>query len=218
MSNKEQILKLSGEVLRFSRNTICVNLRFMDAPLSRLMYVAAPKIFFGTDGRHLAYNPAYLLKCYTKSSNFTAQMLFHSVLHCVFRHNFIGAGIDRRLWDIACDIAVAGIIGSFDSKAFETQETSRRMQHCAKLENDVGLLTAEILYRYFSDMNFPQSRLDTLAEIFCTDDHSLWYMDDDKKAAIGIGQSGAGDGSDNQANDSSDNNNSDGQRSDTSGI
>ena len=91
------------------------------------------------------------------------------------------------------------------------------MKHCAKLEHDVGLLTAERIYRYFSDVNFPQSRLDTLAEIFCADDHSLWYMDDDEKAAIGIGQSGAGDSSDDQDNDGSGNNNGngDGQSSDT---
>ena len=187
MPKNEQIKKLSGEVLRFSRNTILVNLRFMDAALSRLKPVENEEIPFGTDGRHLAFVPKYLLKRYAENSNFTVRDLLHTVLHCVFRHNFVDPNIDRDLWNISCDIAVESIINSFEMKSVENEKMSEQMNKTAELERSVSSLTAEKLYRYFCE-NRP-SQLDTLAELFKADDHRLWYMTDDEKASLGIGSS-----------------------------
>ena len=215
MPDYEQITKLSGEILRFSRNTILVNLRFMDAALSRLKPVPNEQIFFGSDGKHLAYIPKYLLKRYAADSNFTVRDHLHTVLHCVFRHNFIDPYVDRELWDLACDIAVESIINGFEMKSVETAAMTEQIKAAAELEKAAGMLTAEKLYNYFCEQK-PQER-DALAELFRADDHQLWYMTDDQKNSAGIGNDNNNDDNDsddqneNEKDKNNDNNNSDDQ-------
>ena len=65
--NEEQNAKLhnlAADVLRLSRNTLLVNLRFMDAALSRLEAVPVEKVTFATGGRYLVYDPRHVLRCY----------------------------------------------------------------------------------------------------------------------------------------------------------
>jgi predicted metal-dependent peptidase len=192
MSDKEKLTSLSGEVLRFSRNTILVNLRFLDAALSRLKPVETQEITFGTDGRYLAFEPKYLLKRYAENSNLTVRDYLHTVLHCVFRHNFVDPNIDRELWDLSCDIAVESIINSFDLKAVNVPAMDTQKKESASLEKTAGMLTAEKLYRYFSENRPPQTRLDFLSELFHADDHRLWYMTDDERTAAGVGKGSSG--------------------------
>ena len=54
--------KLAADVLRLSRNTLVVNLRFLDAALSRLGPMATEEISLATDGRTLAYDPRHILR------------------------------------------------------------------------------------------------------------------------------------------------------------
>ncbi len=211
MKDNKQILKLSGEVLRFSRNTIILNLRFMDSALSRLKPTISAEIPFGTDGKHLVYVPKYILKRYAENSNLMVRDYLHTVLHCVFRHNFVSPAINRELWDISCDIAIESIINSFSTAVFETPSSKKQTQICARLEKTAGMLTAEKLYRYFCDNEPSQSELDELAGIFSADDHRLWYMTDDEKESIGAGDNGSDSGENNDSNDvsgTSDNNDS----------
>ena len=56
--------KLAADVLRLSRNTLVVNLRFLDAALSRLEPMATEEISLATDGRTLAYDPRHILRQY----------------------------------------------------------------------------------------------------------------------------------------------------------
>ena len=55
-----RISELAGEVLRLSRNTLLVNLRFLDAALSRLEPMELPELIYATDGRYLAYDPRHV--------------------------------------------------------------------------------------------------------------------------------------------------------------
>jgi predicted metal-dependent peptidase len=50
------------------------------------------------------------------------------------------------------------------------------------------VLTAEKLYRYLLDCSLPENRLTELEELFCMDDHRLWYMSDEEKTALGFGK------------------------------
>ena len=204
MNDNEKVLKLSGEVLRFCRNTIILNLRFMDSALSRLKPAVSAEIPFGTDGKHLAYSPKYVLKRYAENSNLTVRDYLHTVLHCVFRHNFVSTAINRKLWNISCDIAVESIIDSFSAAVFETPSSKKHKQICARLEKAAGMLTAEKLYRYFCDNEPSQTKLDELSGIFSADDHRLWYMTDDEKESIGAGDNGSNPDESNESNDGND--------------
>jgi hypothetical protein len=60
-----KIEKLSAEVLRLSRNTILINLRFMDAALAELALMPSLEMRgIATDGTNLVYNPMDILRAY----------------------------------------------------------------------------------------------------------------------------------------------------------
>ena len=54
--------KLAREILIFSRNTLLVNLRFLDMALSALEPIHLPEVSsIATDGVHLLYHPMHVL-------------------------------------------------------------------------------------------------------------------------------------------------------------
>jgi len=56
-----------------------------------------------TDGIHLYYDPAYILKLDPMQLR---GLLAHEVLHCVFNHQTRRQERDHQLWNIACDYAI----------------------------------------------------------------------------------------------------------------
>ena len=60
--NLEKRNKLAEDVLHLSRNTLLVNLRFLDAALNELELIPTEDVNLATDGQFLAYNPSYVLK------------------------------------------------------------------------------------------------------------------------------------------------------------
>lgn len=197
MNNSEQITKLSQEVLRFSRNSILVKLRFLDVAFSRLKPVESAEISFGTDGKHLVYIPMFLLKRYSQDSNYIVRDLLHTVLHCIFRHSFVDPRINRKLWDLSCDIVVESVINSFYLKSAEISDKFAQERETSHLETAIGMLMAEKLYRYFCDNRPTQAQIETLTKLFHRDDHRLWYMNDDEKLSAGVGKTDASDDGDN---------------------
>ncbi len=75
--------RFAKDVLRLSRNQLLVNLRFLDASMSRLKPVETEAILFGTDGRVLAYDPRYVLRGYKSDRALPVRNYLHSVRHCV---------------------------------------------------------------------------------------------------------------------------------------
>ena len=95
-----------------SRNQLLVNLRFLDVALSRLSFVENEDIPYATDGQFFVYAPRSVLRDYKNDRAVCTRNYLHIILHCVFRHMFVNASIDRALWDISCDIAVEYTITS----------------------------------------------------------------------------------------------------------
>ena len=62
---QEKLNKLARDVLILSRNTLLVNLRFLDAALSQFEFVPWPEGTFSTSGKYLFYNPRYVLLEYS---------------------------------------------------------------------------------------------------------------------------------------------------------
>lgn len=58
----EKLLSLSRDVLKLSRNTLVINLRFMDSAISRLDWVPFPGAL-AVDGQHILYDPVFLFNC-----------------------------------------------------------------------------------------------------------------------------------------------------------
>ena len=177
MDDRERkINELADSVLQLSRNTLLVNLRFMDAAISRLSLYPTEAISFGTEGVHIAYRPVDVLRAYRSEREAPVRNYLHLVLHCVFRHMFIHPLVDQPAWDLACDIAVEHTIAGLRLRSAECARAKQQSNALAELEEKIGMLTAERIYGYLSDKKIHPARLAELRGLFYADDHSLWYL------------------------------------------
>ena len=114
----------------------------------------------------------------------------HIVLHCVFRHLFAGGDLDRRCWDLACDIAVESAIDELHLESAACNRALAQEETLKELRSQVRPLTAEKLYRYFLDRHLTADQMSRLREHFLADDHRAWYLPvKSGKGAGGGGQS-----------------------------
>ncbi|MBQ0079345.1 MAG: metallopeptidase, partial [Eubacterium sp.] len=178
-SDIEKLNSLSRDVISLSINKLMVNLRFMDSAMSRLepFQHEGP---ISVDGVHFFYNPLQLLLSYKESRQKPTHAYLHGVLHCVFQHFYIGTLVERQCWSLASDIAVEAMINELDIDCVKTGVEEEQMPILKELEEKVGMLTAEKLYRHFLDGNEPEEVMKEWARIFEWDDHKIWYDGDGK--------------------------------------
>lgn len=140
--------KLAADVLRLSRNTLLVNLRFLDAALNQLEPILVEGLTLATDGEALAYDPAHVLRLYKDEREAVTRAYLHMVLHGVFRHMFVHTLVDHHVWDLSCDIAAEYVIAGLGLKAATTRRELLQKSVYAELQKEIKQLTAERIYRY----------------------------------------------------------------------
>ena len=181
--------QLAEEILTLARNRLLVNLRFLDAALSRFVPVPADYGRLFTQGSILFYHPPYLLRAFKEDQAVPVRDYLHLVLHCVFRHMAGAAKLQQNLWDLSCDIAVEASISGLQLKETAAGRQAYQEETVRQLQKAVGPLTAERLYRYFRQSGLSNEKLQRLAALFRGDDHDLWY-DTGKKSAALLARSG----------------------------
>lgn len=191
--------QLAKEVLLLSRNTLLVNLRFLDAALSRLELVAEPRTTLMTDARHIFYGPHHVLESYQKASQNPVRDYLHMVMHCVFRHMYMSPMLDRLCWDLACDIAVENVITELGIRAAAAPREQQQTRYVRDLAQKLRPMTAEKIYSYLRDAHMEPAQLAKVQTLFHGDDHSIWYA----SASDGPRSAGAGTGA---GDDSTENN------------
>ncbi len=212
MDEKQQKLDaLALDVLTLSRNTLLVNLRFLDAALSMFEYVPIDVSTLVTDGKHLFYNARHVLAQYKTEKEVTVRDYLHVVMHCVFRHMFMDPTLDRPVWDLACDIAVENVINELCLKSTESIRQAAQQDKIEILKNEVGMISAEKLYSYFKGRGLSLEELEQLREGFRADDHEMWYMTPDQILVT------YGYGYNNEQDDSDEMNGGDGQNDNDNG-
>ncbi len=176
--------KLAADVLRLSRNTLLVNLRFLDAALNQLELLAVETEDFtlATDGEVLAYEPRFVLKKYKEEREAVVRAYLHMVLHGVFRHMFVHTLVDHHVWDLACDIAAEYVIAGLGLRAATVQRELLQKDVFTKLQKEIKQLTAEKIYRYYLDRQLSAQKIAELRGAFYADDHRIWYMNEAEKA------------------------------------
>ncbi len=167
--------ELAAQILNISRNTLVVNMRYLDAALFRLKPQLS-EISLATDGAFLYYDPFHILTCYKIEKNKVTRDYLHVLLHCIFRHPFVEpAAVDHDLWDLACDIAVENMINSFSISCVKTMRQTNQTATIATLSQELRSMTAEKIYRYLLD--HPRAYYNR--GLFYADDHAIWYERDD---------------------------------------
>ena len=191
---QEKMDKLARDVLVLSRNTLLVNLRFLDAALSQFTLLPAPGIL-ATDGERIFYDAPGVLNAYRAEKEQPVRDYLHMVLHCVFRHNLLlSTLVDQDCWDLACDVAVESIIQELNLSCTLSRRQNRQANLLAKLKSEVKQLTAEKLYRYFQDQHMTPRQLRELREQVCADDHRIWYLPPEQAAELTGWSAGEGAG------------------------
>ncbi|MCI8400247.1 MAG: metallopeptidase [Oscillibacter sp.] len=177
---EREIEALAREVLTLSRNTLLVNLRFLDAALSQFTYTPGPYPF-ASNGEALLFSPRHVLLRWREEREAAVRDYLHLVLHGVFRHMFVHTLVDRRLWDLSCDIAVESAISGLVLGCTAAKRQKGQEPVLERLRENVGTVTAEKVYRWYQD--HPPGDLETLQALFRGDDHAPWYLPPEERRA-----------------------------------
>ena len=180
--------KLAEEVLMYSRNTLLVNLRFLDMALSQFEMLPCEDYSLMTDGKYILYNAKKVLSDFKQKKEISVHAYLHMVMHCVYRHMFMSPSLDRPLWDLACDIAIENVISELALKSCDSGMQKHQEKYISDFKNKANGLTAEKIYHYLKSMGFDKKEVAEIRGYFYTDNHEIWHMTDEEKfAAYGIG-------------------------------
>ena len=181
--------ELAREIMRLARSTLLIHMRFMESALVRLAHgdetVTAE---MATDGRFLYYNSLHVCRSFKRESSLPARDYMHLALHCVFRHMFIGKGVNTDLWDLACDIAAESIVNSLNIKALYASRQEKQGWLIQKLRDELPRLTAERIYRWLIDQELPEQEIGRIRGYFYADDHRVWYNTAEEMRGGGNGE------------------------------
>lgn len=180
----KKLLKLAEEVLNFSRQRVLVNMRFLEPAVRMLKErlcrctgtVGQKQIELygmGTDGRYLYYDPEYVLRAYQKEKGYISRIYLHLVLHGIFRHFFVNPQVERRRWDLACDMAAEYLLESWKLDFADIGAVQNERRELDYIRKITGLMNAEKLYGYLKKQEMAE--IERLEKIFRRDDHSRWY-------------------------------------------
>ena len=174
--DKQKITELARNVIKVTRNQLLINLRFLDAAMSRPEWVENEVFTLATDGREFLYEPVAMLRCFKNERAVCARNYLHMLLHCVFRHMFVKPTIDHELWNLACDIAVEYSITCLGIDAVTSSRESRQTTVYMGLRQKIGKLTAEKIYFHFQSEPPTRDMMDEYHYLFSADDHTIWYI------------------------------------------
>ena len=176
----EQLNKLARDVLTLSRNTLLVNLRFLDMALSQFELVPIEESTLLTDGKHMLYNPKHVLSNYKTAKEIPVRDYLHVVMHCVFKHMYMDPTLERPYWDLACDIAVENVITELGLRAVTTAREKQQAQYIAAIKKELKHVTAEKIYSYLRQSVPDPKKIAQIRGYFYGDNHEIWYMTGDE--------------------------------------
>lgn len=222
---------LALSVLNVSRNTLSIHLRFMNLAISRLRWLSIPdavqempmlqplldETALATEGTTIFYDPMGLCKLYAADKNNGPRAYMHLILHGVFRHFEVKPSVLQLLWDLACDMAVEGVINDLNLPMLTNAQAAGQVQVLQQIAPRVNnLLTAEKIYAYLR-MNPPsEMELARLKRLFSPDDHALWYVQAARVAIAEVQAAGDNGGGASQRGQPDDGQPDDGQQEDAS--
>lgn len=174
--NARKAETLAYEILRLSRNTLMVNLRYLEAAFVRIVPAHdMDTLEIATDGQFLYYNSLHVCRQYKRAREIPVRDYLHVTLHCLYRHLFIGKKVRPDVWDLACDIAVENLINELDIKSLMCERQTSQMWLIRQLKEELPKMTAEWIYKHFMEQDPSPEEIATLQSNFHADDHSIWH-------------------------------------------
>ncbi|MDO4332348.1 MAG: VWA-like domain-containing protein [Eubacteriales bacterium] len=182
---QEKTSRLAAEILQLARDSVLVQLRFLDVALSRLRPAERAGInAVATDGASFFYDPVYVLRRYRDEPGYGARIYLHVLLHCIFYHSFQYGRLEEGLWDLAADIAVENTILEMGLNFAKMQTDVDAQAYLQRLKTEIGALTAERIYHYFKQNPPDEDELEEMRWLFVRDSHELWKPAQEEELVI----------------------------------
>ncbi len=172
-----RVEKIAREILLLSRNTLLVELRFLDAAIHQLKLQTLDELdTIAIDGQFLYYNTWYILNRFKQQRENTVRDYLHVIYHCLFHHPFVNKTVHRGCWDLACDIAAENAINDLGLNSVANSRQGRQRKVIAELKHSLKLMTAEKIYRNYLDQDLGDETIENLRQDFYADNHVFWYQ------------------------------------------
>lgn len=172
---KKEVEALAEKLLELARDTITVRFRFFDSAIAKLK----TELVYGmggvyTDSAVMYFDPAFLLREYMSEDGIAVRCYLHMLLHCIFFHRFQYDRLKEAYWNLACDIAVEGIILEMGFPAAGLTRDVRAEAALFRLRKRVPALTAEKIYREFLANPPSDDFMREYTGLFAVDSHDAW--------------------------------------------
>lgn len=171
----EKALPLAQKVMGYARDTILVNMRFLDTAMSAMVLEARWGLSgIACDGKTIYYDPVYLLRKYKEEPAYAVRCYLHILFHMIFYHSFRYDKVEKEYWSLAADIAVENTILDLSLPGSVLKRDDAAVRKLKLLQEEVSALTAEKIYRYLKNNQVRGQSLAELQDVFWVDDHIYW--------------------------------------------
>ena len=176
MGSRKELFEFGNRILTESRAELYLSMRFFGSALDSLSYAMDLSTrTAGTDAVSIRFNPEFLIRLYLESPRLLNRLYVHMLLHCLLGHMFRADGFENaELYDLCADITAEDLLDSMDYPAIAHTDSLFRESWYEKLKKEVKMLSAERLYRYFSENPPDDTEYGRLLREFTKDDHSFW--------------------------------------------
>lgn len=173
LTQTEWEAQMALKILAYTRDALFVDFRYMGRVFQILTPQADDRLTtLAVDGELLRYSSEQLIRVFRQNDHYLNRLYFHSILHCLFQHLWIGGNRERDLWNTACDIAVEYVIDHTDRSSVKRILGWVREKTYNELEEFGGGICAAVVYRWLKMKS--EAELNSLKQEFFADDHRYW--------------------------------------------
>ena len=180
MSQSSRWTSIGREILFSARTELYMNLPFLDSALAALPAADGydtPTL--ATDTRVLFFSGAGWRSSTSAPARTSTALSAHAVP--------LSAAPSRkdtrtRCRSVGSVVRYCGrsMLDSLDYRCLQAEKVSVRRQNIYReLQDELPVLTAEAVYRHFRRTRLNSYDCATLTRVFATDEHTLWYKEDD---------------------------------------
>lgn len=171
----EKVLPLARKVMGYARDTILVNMRFLDTAMSAItLKEIKGSGGIACDGKTIFYDPVYLLRKYKEEQAYAVRCYLHILFHLIFFHSFRYDKVEKEYWNLAADIAVENTILELSLSGSRMKRDDAKVRKLNLLKEEISAITAEKIYRYLKNHQIGGQALSELQDVFLMDDHIYW--------------------------------------------
>lgn len=185
----EKTLPLADKIISYARDSILVNMRFLDIAIAALKPEPVRELGgVASDGKHIYYDPVFLLKKYKEEPAIAVRFYLHTLFHMIFYHSFRYDKVEQDKWNVAADIAVENTILELNMQGSTLKKDEGAIRKLKVLKEDISALTAEKIYRYLKNNNISGNEMEEYVKYFAMDDHIYWIPQETDEMAVTLEQ------------------------------